>query len=120
MKTGEGKTLVATMPSYLNALTGGAFTWSRSTTIWPNVTRSGWGASTTSSAWMSAPSCRRWTRLIAAGPTRPTSPMAPTTSSASTICATTWLNLADCVQREHHYAIVDEVDSILIDEARTH
>jgi preprotein translocase subunit SecA len=28
-------------------------------------------------------------------------------------------NLADCVQREHNYAIVDEVDSILIDEART-
>src|SRR5438045_8709380 len=27
--------------------------------------------------------------------------------------------LEDCVQREHHYAIVDEVDSILIDEART-
>ena len=25
----------------------------------------------------------------------------------------------DCVQRKHHYAIVDEVDSILIDEART-
>ncbi|MCL2782793.1 MAG: preprotein translocase subunit SecA [Propionibacteriaceae bacterium] len=29
------------------------------------------------------------------------------------------LALADCVQRGHHYAIVDEVDSILIDEART-
>src|SRR3989475_8349857 len=28
-------------------------------------------------------------------------------------------DLADCVQRPHHYAIVDEVDSILIDEART-
>ena len=28
-------------------------------------------------------------------------------------------NLDDCVQREHHFAIVDEVDSILIDEART-
>jgi preprotein translocase subunit SecA len=28
-------------------------------------------------------------------------------------------NLVDCVQREHNYAIVDEVDSILIDEART-
>jgi preprotein translocase subunit SecA len=28
-------------------------------------------------------------------------------------------DLAHCVQREHHYAIVDEVDSILIDEART-
>jgi preprotein translocase subunit SecA len=27
--------------------------------------------------------------------------------------------LEDCVQREHHYAIVDEVDSILVDEART-
>ena len=29
------------------------------------------------------------------------------------------LSLADCVQREHHFAIVDEVDSILVDEART-
>jgi len=29
------------------------------------------------------------------------------------------LTLKDCVQRGHHYAIVDEVDSILIDEART-
>ena len=29
------------------------------------------------------------------------------------------LSLEDCVQREHHFAIVDEVDSILIDEART-
>ena len=28
-------------------------------------------------------------------------------------------DLRDCVQRGHHYAIVDEVDSILIDEART-
>jgi preprotein translocase subunit SecA len=28
-------------------------------------------------------------------------------------------SLDDIVQREHHYAIVDEVDSILIDEART-
>src|SRR5439155_449917 len=28
-------------------------------------------------------------------------------------------DLADCVQRVHHYGIVDEVDSILIDEART-
>jgi len=28
-------------------------------------------------------------------------------------------DLGDCVQRGHHFAIVDEVDSILIDEART-
>ena len=49
-----------------------------------------------------------------------TSPTARTTSSASTTCATTWRSaIEDCVQREHHFAIVDEVDSILIDEART-
>ena len=49
-----------------------------------------------------------------------TSPTAPTTSSASTTSATTWPPpLADKVQRGHVYAIVDEVDSILIDEART-
>lgn len=35
MRTGEGKTLVATLPSYLNALTGQAFTWSPSTTTSP-------------------------------------------------------------------------------------
>src|SRR5699024_11217614 len=29
------------------------------------------------------------------------------------------LNLDDCVQRGHNFAIVDEVDSILVDEART-
>ena len=50
----------------------------------------------------------------------PTSPTAPTTSSASTTCATTWsTRCADRVARGLHYAIVDEVDSILIDEART-
>ncbi len=37
-----------------------------------------------------------------------------------TICATTWsATCAECVQRELYYAIVDEVDNILIDEART-
>jgi preprotein translocase subunit SecA len=46
MKTGEGKTLVATMPMYLNA--------SRSTTIWPSATPSGWARSTASSACRSA------------------------------------------------------------------
>ena len=49
-----------------------------------------------------------------------TSPTAPTTSSASTTCATTWRGSTDeLVQRGHNFAIVDEVDSILIDEART-
>ena len=54
------------------------------------------------------------------GVRRPTSPTAPTTSSASTTCATTWSGEPeDMVQRDLHYAIVDEVDNILIDEART-
>ena len=52
--------------------------------------------------------------------TRATSPTARTTSSASTTSATTWpRRSAEKVQRGHVYAIVDEVDSILIDEART-
>jgi len=40
MKTGEGKTLVATLPSYLNALEGKASTSSPSTTTWPSTSPS--------------------------------------------------------------------------------
>ncbi len=91
MKTGEGKTLVATLPSYLNAHhRQAASTSSRSTTTWPSSTRSGWAGSTTSSGWRSARSCPRWTPRSAGSRTTPTSPTAPTTSSASTTCATTW------------------------------
>jgi hypothetical protein len=50
MATGEGKTLVATMPLYLNALTGRGATWSPSTPTSPSATRSGWGTSTSTSA----------------------------------------------------------------------
>ena len=42
MRTGEGKTLVATLPSYLNALTGKVFTLLPSMIIWQNVTLNGW------------------------------------------------------------------------------
>ena len=53
-------------------------------------------------------------------PTPRTSPTAPTTSWASTTCGTTWPSTRqELVQRGHAFAIVDEVDSILIDEART-
>ena len=63
---------------------------------------------------------RRCAPTSAARPTTATSPTAPTTSSASTTSATTWpSSIEDCVQRGHPFAIVDEVDSILIDEART-
>ena len=40
MKTGEGKTLVATLPAYLNALRARACTSSRSTTTWPSASPS--------------------------------------------------------------------------------
>ena len=51
---------------------------------------------------------------------RPTSRTVRTTSSASITCATTWSTRSRTgVQRGLNYAIVDEVDSILIDEART-
>ena len=56
----------------------------------------------------------------ASPPTWPISPSAPTTNSASTTCATTWcIGPDELVQRKHHFAIVDEVDSVLIDDART-
>ena len=44
MKTGEGKTLVATLPAYLNALTGEGV----HIVTWPSVTPSGWARSTAS------------------------------------------------------------------------
>ncbi len=49
MKTGEGKTLVATLPAYLNALSARASTSSRSTTTWPRTRPSRWAGCTTSS-----------------------------------------------------------------------
>ena len=50
MKTGEGKTLVSTLPAYLNALPARACTSSPSTTTWPSATPSGWAGCTASSA----------------------------------------------------------------------
>ena len=50
MRTGEGKTLVATLAVYLNAPPGTACMSSLSTTISPSATPNGWGKSTTSSA----------------------------------------------------------------------
>jgi preprotein translocase subunit SecA len=50
MRTGEGKTLVATLPVYLNALEGRASRGSPSTTTWPRATPPGWASSTAGSA----------------------------------------------------------------------
>ena len=120
MKTGEGKTLVATTAAYLNAIAGKGvhvitvndyLAWYQSE-LMGRVFRA---LGMTTGIIVVRPDPAQ----IAASSTTPTSRTAPTTSSASTTCATTWPGSEDMVQRGHFYAIVDEVDSILIDEART-
>ena len=121
MKTGEGKTLVATLPSYLNALTGQGV----------HVVTVNDYLAKYHAEWMGRvhhflgltdrrDPARHDARGAPRRPTTATSPTRPTTSSASTTCATTWPTRSrTCVQRPRTSPIVDEVDSILIDEART-
>src|SRR4051794_9497019 len=73
MKTGEGKTLVSTLPVYLNALTGRAPMSSPSTIISPSATPNGWGRSTGFSASVSAASSTNWTIPSASRPISATS-----------------------------------------------
>ena len=91
MKTGEGKTLVATLPAYLNALSGNGV----------HVVTVNDYLAKYHAEWMGRiyHFLGMTTDVIlpqhdqgrsAARPTPPTSPTAPTTSSASTTCATTW------------------------------
>ncbi len=90
MKTGEGKTLVATLPAVLNALTGRGV---HIVTVNDYLARR-------DAEWMSPiyralgltrgrDCARSERRRSGAPPTARTSPTAPTTNSASTICATT-------------------------------
>jgi preprotein translocase subunit SecA len=120
MRTGEGKTLVATLPVYLNALPGKGV----------HVVTVNDYLAKRDAAWMGPVyNCARhvvgviYPRQSMESKRQPmpaTSPTAPTTSTASTTCATTWrFEAGRPLQRGLHYAIVDEVDSILIDEART-
>ncbi|MCX6430513.1 MAG: preprotein translocase subunit SecA [Actinobacteria bacterium] len=120
MRTGEGKTLVATLPSYLNALAG------RGVHV---VTVNDYLAER-DSEWMG-----RIHRFLGLSVGVILSAMDPTErrkAYASDITYGTnnefgfdylrdnmaW-TLDECVQRDHYFAVVDEVDSILIDEART-
>jgi hypothetical protein len=90
MKTGEGKTLVATLPSYLNALTGKGvhvvtvndYLAEYQSELMGRVHRF-LGLETGCILAAMTPEQRR-------ASTPRTSPTAPTTSSASTTCATTW------------------------------
>ncbi len=123
MATGEGKTLVATMPALPQRPDRArACTWSRSTTTWPGATAQWMGAR------LQLPRADRGLHpepddapRSGARSTPATSPTAPTASSASTTCATRHglSSPKSQVQRGYYYAIIDEVDSILIDEART-
>nr|WP_207754360.1 preprotein translocase subunit SecA [Oscillibacter valericigenes] len=120
MKTGEGKTLVATLPSYLNALTG------RGVHI---VTVNDYLAKR-DSEWMGK--VHRFlglkVGLIVHGLTtkeRQAAYAADITYGTNNEMGFDYLRdnmciyASELVQRGHAFAIVDEVDSILIDEART-
>ena len=120
MKTGEGKTLVATLPAYLNALEG------RGVHI---VTVNDYLAGR-DAEWMGK--IYRGLGLTVDCIQHPLSDQERKNAYAADITYGTNNELGfdylrdnmkysreDCVQREHHFAIVDEVDSILIDEART-
>jgi len=120
MKTGEGKTLVATLPVYLNALSG------RGVHV---VTVNDYLAKR-DSEWMGK--LYRFLGLTVGvivhdldDEQRRAAYAADVTYGTNNEFGFDYLrdnmkfDLKDCVQRGHNYAIVDEVDSILIDEART-
>ena len=120
MKTGEGKTLVATLPVYLNALSG------RGVHV---VTVNDYLAKR-DSEWMGK--LYRFLGLSVGvivhdldDEERRAAYAADVTYGTNNEFGFDYLrdnmkfDLRDCVQRMHNYAIVDEVDSILIDEART-
>ena len=120
MRTGEGKTLVATLPSYLNALAG------RGVHV---VTVNDYLAER-DSEWMG-----RIHRFLGLTVGVIVNSMSPAERREAYNCDVTYgtnnefgfdylrdnmaWSLEDCVQRDHFFAVVDEVDSILIDEART-
>ncbi len=120
MKTGEGKTLVSTLPAYLNALSGKGV----------HVVTVNDYLAERDSEWMG-----RVHRFLGLKVGVILSNMSPTERRVAYAADITYgtnnefgfdylrdnmaWTLADCVQRDHNFAIVDEVDSILIDEART-
>ncbi|ROR73746.1 protein translocase subunit secA [Bogoriella caseilytica] len=120
MKTGEGKTLVATLPAYLNALTGKGvhvvtvndYLASYQSELMGRVFRF-LGMSTGTVLNGQKPAERR--EQYAADITYGTNNEFGFDYLRDNMASA----MEDLVQRGHHFAIVDEVDSILIDEART-
>lgn len=120
MKTGEGKTLVATFPAYLNALSG------KGVHI---VTVNDYLAKR-DAEWMGKVYAALGLTTGVVYPRQPddekrTAYAADITYATNNELGFDYLrdnmraSLADMAQRGHNFAIVDEVDSILIDEART-
>nr|WP_020577242.1 preprotein translocase subunit SecA [Actinopolymorpha alba] len=120
MKTGEGKTLVSTLPAYLNALTG------KGVHI---ITVNDYLAQ------YHGELMGRIHHFLGLSVGFILAPMSPAERREAYACDITYgtnnefgfdylrdnmaWSLEECVQRGHNFAIVDEVDSILIDEART-
>jgi preprotein translocase subunit SecA len=120
MKTGEGKTLVATLPVYLNALEGKGV----------HVVTVNDYLANRDAAWMGP-----IYRLLGLSVGVIVHDLEDEQRRQAYGCDVTYgtnnefgfdylrdnmkFEMADCVQRGHNYSIVDEVDSILIDEART-
>ncbi len=120
MKTGEGKTLVSTLPAYLNAITGKGVHvvtvndyLARYHAEWMGRVHQFLGLS----VGVILPDMRPDERRAAY--------LADITYATNNELGFDYLrdnmanSLEECVQRPPHFAIVDEVDSILIDEART-
>jgi preprotein translocase subunit SecA len=120
MKTGEGKTLVATLPAYLNALEGKGV----------HVVTTNDYLARRDSEWMGK--IYRFLGMSVGviqhdlnDAERQTAYSADITHGTNNEFGFDYLRdnmkfeLSQYVQRGHHFAIVDEVDSILIDEART-
>src|SRR3984885_6220360 len=120
MKTGEGKTLVATLPVYLNALAGKGV----------HVITVNDYLAQRDSEWMG-----RIYKFLGMTVGVIVHDLDDRERQAAYACDITYgtnnefgfdylrdnmkFRISDCVQREHIFSIVDEVDSILIDEART-
>ena len=121
MRTGEGKTLVATLPAYLNSLTGRGGV---------HVITVNDYLAARDAEWMGQ--IHRFLGLEVGCIQNDMDDFERQTAYAADITYGTnnefgfdylrdnmKFDLATCVQRGHYFAIVDEVDSILIDEART-
>ncbi|MDD2492010.1 MAG: preprotein translocase subunit SecA, partial [Bacteroidales bacterium] len=121
MATGEGKTLVATLPVFLNALAGKGV----------HIVTVNDYLSKRDSEWMGPLYQFHGLRVDCIDKHEPNSDSRKQAYKADVTFGTNnefgfdylrdnmAINQEDLVQRKHHYAIVDEVDSVLIDDART-